>query len=510
MDKNKFVSSSLSLIIVNLLVMLINFNYNIRLTQLIGPEGMGLLQMAMSVLMICLVVSIGGIPTAVSKLIAGGNYGRERYGAEDILRMAIFLVSTLASLLALVLIFFGKSLAFKLFEHETMYKHLYFLIPAIFLISYTSVYRSYYYGLDMIKAPNISQILESLAQFVFILLILFYFGRLSPSSGAMIAIISLSWGEGVNLVYLLLNKRKVDKKLKKKSQSEGNPMLNLKPGKKTSQIRLFTKIISIALPIGISNSLAMSARFATTLLIPKNLMAIGYSSTAAMEVLGRIMGMAMPLITLPFMITSAVGIIIVPNLAGEMAAKNYHKVKEQILFAIKISFLCSLPIGSLYRIFPDYIAQLLYNDLELGRFIYIMSFNTIFLSLQNISSSILHGLNRQVLVSRNKLIGVFIQIASCLLIANPRIGIEAYFIGFYLSTILVSSLNLFALRSMIKLEIDLGDKILRPLFASSLMIAFIRLFLNLKGDIIHKPIFFIGSLLGASIYLLILHILKVR
>lgn len=256
--------------------------------------------------------------------------------------------------------------------------------------------------------------------------------------------------------------------------------------------------------------MAMSARFATTLLIPKNLMAIGYSSTVAMEVLGRIMGMAMPLISLPFMITSAVGIIIVPNLAGQMAAKNYHRVKEGILFAIKISFLFSLPLGSLYRFFPDYIAQLLYNDLELGKFIYLMSFNTIFLSLQNISSSILHGLNRQVLVSRNKLIGVIVQIASCLVIANPKIGIKAYFIGFYLSSILVSGLNLLNLKKMVRLEIDLGNKVVKPLFASGLMIVFIKLFLSLKGGMVQKPSFFIGSLLGGGIYLLALHILKIK
>ena len=49
--------------------MIMNFNYNIKLAKFIGAEGMGLFQMAMSILMIALVISIGGIPTAVSKQI---------------------------------------------------------------------------------------------------------------------------------------------------------------------------------------------------------------------------------------------------------------------------------------------------------------------------------------------------------------------------------------------------------------------------------------------------------
>ncbi len=73
-------------------------------------------------------------------------------------------------------------------------------------------------------------------------------------------------------------------------------------------------------------------------------MEIGFSNTDAIATFGRIMGMAMPLITLPFMITSAMGgIVIVPNLSKEMAMKNYTMVKSQILFSIKITLLFPFP-----------------------------------------------------------------------------------------------------------------------------------------------------------------------
>ena len=79
-------------------------------------------------------------------------------------------------------------------------------------------------------------------------------------------------------------------------------------------------------------------------------MEIGFSNTDAIATFGRIMGMAMPLITLPFMITSAMGIVIVPNLSKEMAMKNYTMVKSQILFSIK-SLLFSIPLAGLYAFF---------------------------------------------------------------------------------------------------------------------------------------------------------------
>jgi len=476
--------------------MILNFYYNIKLAKFIGAEGMGLFQMAMSILMIALVISIGGIPIAVSKLVAKENSKNNSYGINKILNMALFLVCTISGILIIFFIIFGKTIAFKALKDENMSIHVYLLIPAIVLISIGSVLRGYYYGLNEIKVPSISQILEYLPKLLLVLSMLYYVHTVEPYYGAMIAIIGISLGECINLLYLIFKKRKVKSKF------------TFNTYEKISRLHILAEIFTIAIPIGFSNLLAMSSRFATTTLIPKNLIEIGFSNSDAMEVIGRIMGMAMPLISLPFMITSAMGLIIIPNLSWEMSSKNYRSVKEQILFSIKITFLFSIPLTSLYVFFPNSLARFLYDDLELGKFIYIMSYNTVFLSLQNITCDILNGLNKQVYSSINRLIGTIIQISACLLVGNPKIGINGFFIGFYLSSIIICVLNFFILKNMMKLKVDYMDIILKPLISATFMIFSMKAFLGVDFNISYKLIFLLCLLLGCGVYLFVLYVLS--
>ena len=113
--KSSFVQGSFLLVLVNLILMFLDFSYNVFLSKLIGAEGMGLLQMAMSILMVFLALSSGGIPTAISKLIAEQN-SKNRYVAKRILKFTILFVLVLAVILSFILMFFAPSLAIRVFK----------------------------------------------------------------------------------------------------------------------------------------------------------------------------------------------------------------------------------------------------------------------------------------------------------------------------------------------------------------------------------------------------------
>lgn len=496
MNKDKLIYNSFFIVLVNIITMFMDFYYNIRITKYIGAEGMGLFQMAMSILMVVLVISIGGIPTAVTKLIAEEKSKNNSFYIDKILKIAMILVFSILGLIVMFLLVWSETIALKVFKDENMSIYIYLLIPAVILISIGSVLRGYYYGLRMIKIPSISQILECISKLFLVLFVFYYIHPVEPKYGTMIALASISIGEGFNLFYLLT--------MKGKTKSEHSiDIYNL------GNLNILSQISSIAIPIGIANLLAVLLRFINTLLIPKKLIEIGFSNTDAVATFGRIMGMAMPLITLPFMITSAIGIIILPNLSENMAIKNYSIVKSQILFAIKITLLFSIPLAGLYAFSSKSIALVLYNDLKLSEYICIMSYNTIFLSLQNTLSNILCGLNKQTNATINKLIGASFQIfAIYFLIGNPKFGINGFFIGFYLSSLTICILNFYTLKNMMKLKIDYLNLFLKPIIGTTFMIISIKTFINLGLNISNKPIFLLSSIIGFGIYLLILYILK--
>lgn len=496
--KSSFVQGSFLLVLVNLILMFLDFSYNVFLSKLIGAEGMGLLQMAMSILMVFLALSSGGIPTAISKLIAEQN-SKNRYVAKRILKFTILFVLVLAVILSFILMFFAPSLAIRVFKDETMFIFIYFLAPAVLIISISSVLRGYFYGLKMIIVPSISQIIEHVGRFIVVLGFLYYKTPTTPTHGALVAIAGISIGEVLDLIWLsFMGISTMDNKIH-----------GISP--KIKGVNILKQILQISIPIGASNILMVILRFANSVLIPSRLVDAGYSNNVAIATFGRITGMAMPIITLPFIVTSAMVINLVPSLSEQMALKNYKEVKNHILFAIKITLLFSIPLTGLYAFFHEPIGLFLYGDLQVSRFIYIMGFNTTFLALQHTFSGILHGLNKQITAAINRIIGMVLQISMVwILVGIPKFGINGYFIAFFLSGLSICFLDFLMLKRMMKLNIDYWDILLKPLIGSLSMICIIYISSGLLSHLyISEVLNFVLSLtIGVLFYITVLYLTK--
>ena len=93
-----FVYGSILMVIVNFIIQIINFSYDVMLSKFLGAEAMGLFQMAMSLLMI-FNYFLRRIPTAVSRLVAEQNSRKNQHAIENILRVALLLTLFLSILL---------------------------------------------------------------------------------------------------------------------------------------------------------------------------------------------------------------------------------------------------------------------------------------------------------------------------------------------------------------------------------------------------------------------------
>ncbi len=497
MKDNEFIYGSFLLVLVNLIVGIIDFIYDVMLSKFIGAEGMGLFQMVMSILMVFLVVSTGGIPTAVSKMVAEENSKKNNFAIKKILRLAILLTLILSTIFSIVLIFFSKTITSRMFNNEDMLFSIYLLIPVVLIISISSILRGYYYGLKMIMIPSVSQIIEHIARFVIILGFLYYVYPIKPIYGVFIAICGIIVGEVFDLIWLIFMKIRMDK------NTQYIPT-------KINSLSILNQIIYISIPIGISSLLNVILRFAKTILIPNKLMAAGYENSEAIATFGRITGMATPLIMLPFIVTSALVVNLIPNLSERMASKNYTGLKNDVIISIKITLLFSIPLTGLYVFFSQPLGTFLYNDLEVGRFIHIMGYGTICLALQNTFSGILHGLNKQLNATINRLVGMIIQLlAIYYLVGNPKFGINGFFAGFLLSGIVICIFDLISLRRIFKLNVEYKDLILKPIIATTVMITTMNIYLNffLHPHISDVFSFAFSIIIGVISYIFILYIM---
>jgi stage V sporulation protein B len=177
-----------------------------------------------------------------------------------------------------------------------------------------------------------------------------------------------------------------------------------------------------------------------------------------------------------FMFTSALVVNLIPSLSEQVVLKKYGDIKSDIRLAIKATFLMSMPLTFVYIVLSKPIAIFLYNDPIVADYIHIMGYGTIFLALQHTLAGILYGLNKHIVATFNRLIGMVLGVFIIyFLVGNPDFGINGYFISFFVSNIVVILLDISTLRRVMKLELDYYDIIGKPLIASAFMVGYIKM-----------------------------------
>lgn len=462
MNKTSFLYGTFLLIFSNLIVRLISFSYDIVLCKLIGAEGIGIFHMLMPLLMIFLIITTGGIPTAVTKLVSEYDSMNNIYGTRKVFKVALFITCSIALLLICLIIMFSPYFSHKIFKSINNISIIYSLAPAILIISITSLIRGYFYGKKKIIISSISEIIEHIARFILVMILIHYFNPISSPNGAFVAIIGISLGELFSLLWLIFNYIKLN-------SSDINTIQN-----KISILSILKKLSIIAIPLTLSGIFNVSFQFINALLLPQKLMESGHANSEAIAIFGRIMGMTMPLVSLPFIVTSALVINIIPSLSSHFRLKEYSKAKKVISHAIKITFLVAMPLTAIYAFFPETLALYLYNDIQAGKYIFVMGMNTVFLSLQHTLSGILNGIGKQINASINRFIGMcFLVVCIYFLVGIESISINGYFIGFIGSIFIICLSDFYILNKKVSVRINVIDIILKPLISSIIMISVI-------------------------------------
>lgn len=458
MKKSKFIYASIILASINFVVRVIGFIYKIILSKLIGPEGIGLFSMVMPVLMIFLTITTAGIPIAISKLVSKENSLKNYNKVRKIYKTSIYLTLLISTFLSTILVLSSKYISFKLLDNEDVYYSVLFLAPALIIISLSSVIRGYYYGLKRVKTAGTAMIIEQITRIGFVLGFIYYIGSIDSKLGAFIAVCGISLGEIFGLLWLVFNNKVYNRKIKNTYSD------------KISVFNILTQISIIAVPITISRIINVSLQLSNAILIPQRLVVSGLSTNEALATYGRVVGMTMPFIFLPFIVTSALVINIIPNISEQLELKQYNLIKKDILIAIKITILISLPVSAVYLFFSKPIALFIYGDVIVGDFMRTIGVSTVFLALQNTLSGILQGLGKQVTATINFIIGMSFQIfCTYYLVGDPAFGINGFFLGFIVSSLIICSLNYRTLLNVINIKIDYINTLIKPLVSTIIM-----------------------------------------
>ena len=275
--------------------------------------------------------------------------------------------------------------------------------------------------------------------------------------------------------------------------------------------KFLNNVLLTATPSTLSGAMGIILRFVDTIMIPTQLILSGLSNKEAISMYGRFTGMTMPLITLSFVVTSALVTNIIPSLSQQLALKRYKDMKMDINLALKITLLISLPLMTVYMFFSEPLAIILYNDAIVGTFLKIMALGTVLMALQNTFSGILYGLNKHMYSTIFGFVTMIVRIIIIYsLVKKPNFGIYGVFIAFYASNIVGLILNIITTKSVLKFKFNFMDNLFKPLSGCGFIIVVLNLSIfdisNLKNL---SLLSLISSLILAALsYILVLVLTK--
>ena len=278
-----------------------------------------------------------------------------------------------------------------------------------------------------------------------------------------------------------------------------------------SFFKITSNILSFSVPISMGRLVSTLLQTATSILIPQRLVLAGYTTSEAIQTFGKITGMAMPLLFVPFTVTSALSVNIIPNISEQIALNKISDVNRQSSLAIKITLLVAIPISMLYAAFGSHLGLVIYKDLDVGRYLSIISYATIFLCMQQTTSSILHGMGKPIIATINFILGMLLQLyCTYFLISNPKYGINGFFIGYIFSAFLVFILNFISLKRTITLQLSMKELLLKPLVSSTIATCSIFYLYKSLALIIRSSFLntILSLALGSALYLILLGMTK--
>lgn len=405
----------------------LGFLYRIYLSRSIGAEGVGLYQVALSVFALLLTLCSSGTPITVSRLMTKYKAENDKIKERKVISAGLFF--TLALAVPLTLFFsFSNGFLHVIFADERCIPIFKTILPGLIFTSVYAVLRGVFWGNKDFLPYSIIELLEEVVMiFSGILLISRTNDVFAGAFGAGISVL-ISYLSSFLLAVSVFFFRK-NKLVSPKSQ--------LKP------------LISSALPI---TAMRTANSFATSLIsivLPLRLIAFGYSEAQTMSMFGAALGQAIPILFIPTTLIGSFTLVLVQEIAENYYRKNFNYLRRDIEKAVKLSCLVGCIFLPVLFTCGTEIGILIFNNHESGKYITASSFLVVFMSVSNITTSILNSVGKETKTLIYFIISqVFMLLAIWFL---PKyFGIYSLLIGFTFVYGLTTILNIVLLNKICK------------------------------------------------------------
>lgn len=427
--KNKFIKSTIILIIGGLITKVLGMIIKIALTRTIGTEGISLYMLVLPTFNLFISLCNLGVPTAITKLIS-----ERKRSSKKIILPTTFLILIYNIILILILILISRILANSLLHNSNTYYPLMAIGITLPFIAISSIIKGYFFGKEKVFPCSFSNIVEQLARLLLTLFVVSHMMKygivIAVTSVVLINIIS----EFTSIIILMLFLPK--EKIKIEDFHRDNKVLK--------------EILGISIPTTAARMIGSTTYFLEPIILTNILKYVGYSNEYITLEYGIINGYVYPLLLLPSFFTMAISSAILPVVSNSYSNKNYNYTKSKIKQAIFFSLLIGIPVTLIFIFTPSIPLKLIYNtSLGLNYIPYIAPFFILHYIQAPLTSS-LNGMGYSKEAMKGTLYGGIIKIISLIIFSLCKIGLWSLIISSILNIVIVTIHHIYYVKKYLK------------------------------------------------------------
>ena len=459
----------------------LGFLYRIVLSRLIGAEGLGLYQVALSLFSLFLTIGTGGIPITVSRMISKSKAERRPMDEVSAFSSGAFLSLLLTLPVCLVLFLFGKNLTF-LFSDERALPVFRILLLGLCFSSLYAVVRGSFWGNKQFLPPSILELAEESVMVIAGVLLLQRVD--SPALGAERA----AWAVVISYLF---------------SFTASTICFFVKGGKLSSPTKMLKPMFNATLPLTSVRASGSLVNSAVAVLLPVMLVRAGLESGEAVAQFGIISGMVLPILFIPSTLIGALALVLVPELSEDFYRGNTERLKKNIERGLLFSLLVACILLPFFYAVGKNLGMLAFANPTAGEMIAYACPILLSMSLTMISTSVLNSMGFE----KQTFLFYFVGAATlllCILLLPNLCGSYAYLIGLGLSYTATALCNLLFLHKKCPIFEKRGRQIcVHVLFPALFGVLFISLLGKLCVTLLSKILSeFFSLVLSVAVMLL--------
>ena len=435
-----FIFNTLILLFSSIILQIIGMFFNIYISNTIGEEAVGVFTLVMTVYLFGITLASAGINISATRIVAEELASNNEVGAKKAAQRCIFF-SLVFGISASIIFFLGSDFIVKTCLNNHISKNVIYLICiALPFISMSSAVNGYFTAVRRVYKNAIAKFFE---EFVKIVCTAFLLSTLMPS-GINYACYSLILAdvisEVLSFIYLYILY-----KLDKRKELVESRFKDLDSNNK--------RILRITIPVALTSYLRSGLSTIKQLIIPSSLQKSGMNSSNSLIAYGIVNGMAMPIIMFPVILVTSFSSLLVPEFSRFHIEKNYKKIRNISFIVLIGTFIFSVIIAILIFAFANTLSQILYNKLEIAKYLKILSPLIVVMYLDIVIDSILKGLDAQVSVMAINVFDCVVSIAFIYFLV-PILGFSGYIISIFISEIIDFTLSGTKLLKILKYSED--------------------------------------------------------